>query len=86
MFFGGLLPSSFFLQVTRHDIKDKKAIGKVSEVYPHLIFHNFSTKVMMVLNNLLNLWNHVPNEFDIDTVPLVMYWNGMQKDGREVAS
>ncbi|KAG1338337.1 hypothetical protein COCNU_04G006430 [Cocos nucifera] len=32
--------------VTRHDIKDKKAIGTMSEAYPHLILDNFSTKVL----------------------------------------
>jgi U3 small nucleolar ribonucleoprotein protein IMP4 len=29
--------------VTRHDIKDRKAMGKMSEAYPHLIFDNFTT-------------------------------------------
>ncbi|KAG0468027.1 hypothetical protein HPP92_017355 [Vanilla planifolia] len=31
--------------VTRHDIKDKHAIGTMSEAYPHLIFENFTTKL-----------------------------------------
>ncbi|CAL5008379.1 unnamed protein product [Urochloa decumbens] len=31
--------------VTRHDIKDRKAMGKMSEAYPHLILDNFSTKI-----------------------------------------
>ncbi|KAG0466327.1 hypothetical protein HPP92_017907 [Vanilla planifolia] len=31
--------------VTRHDIKDKHAIGTMSEAYPHLIFDNFTTKL-----------------------------------------
>ncbi|CAN0880514.1 U3 small nucleolar ribonucleoprotein protein IMP4 [Linum grandiflorum] len=31
--------------VTRHDIKDKKAMGTMSEAYPHLIFENFNTKL-----------------------------------------
>lgn len=30
--------------VTRHDIKDRKAMGKMSETYPHLILDNFTTK------------------------------------------
>jgi len=30
--------------VTRHDIKDRKAMGKMSEAYPHLILDNFTTK------------------------------------------
>lgn len=33
-------------QVTRHDIKDRKAMGKMSETYPHLILDNFTTKVL----------------------------------------
>lgn len=33
-------------QVTRHDIKDRKAMGKMSEAYPHLILDNFTTKVL----------------------------------------
>jgi U3 small nucleolar ribonucleoprotein protein IMP4 len=32
--------------VTRHDIKDRKAMGKMSEAYPHLILDNFTTKVL----------------------------------------
>nr|CAB3480039.1 unnamed protein product [Digitaria exilis]CAB3482186.1 unnamed protein product [Digitaria exilis] len=31
--------------VTRHDIKDRKTMGKMSEAYPHLILDNFSTKI-----------------------------------------
>lgn len=31
--------------VTRHDIKDRKAMGKMSEAYPHLILDNFSTQI-----------------------------------------
>ncbi|MFS8014980.1 putative Brix domain-containing protein [Helianthus anomalus] len=31
--------------VTRHDNKDKKEMGTVSEAYPHLILNNFSTKM-----------------------------------------
>ncbi|CAO2189724.1 unnamed protein product, partial [Urochloa humidicola] len=31
--------------VTRHDIKDRKAMGKMSEAYPHLVLDNFSTKI-----------------------------------------
>jgi len=30
---------------TRHDIKDKAALGTMSEQYPHLIFDNFNTKL-----------------------------------------
>ncbi|CAO2199866.1 unnamed protein product [Urochloa humidicola] len=31
--------------VTRHDIKDRKAMGKMSEAYPHLVLDIFSTKI-----------------------------------------
>ncbi|KMZ65811.1 putative U3 small nucleolar ribonucleoprotein imp4 [Zostera marina] len=31
--------------VTRHDIKDKKGMGTVSEAYPRLILQNFTTKL-----------------------------------------
>ncbi|KAF6168339.1 hypothetical protein GIB67_018179 [Kingdonia uniflora] len=31
--------------VTRHDIKDKKSVGTMSEAYPWLIFNNLTTKV-----------------------------------------
>ncbi|KAL8478670.1 hypothetical protein ACS0TY_030521 [Phlomoides rotata] len=33
--------------VTRHDIKDKNAMGTMPEAYPHLILNNFSTKVIL---------------------------------------
>ncbi|CAA6667134.1 unnamed protein product [Spirodela intermedia] len=46
--------------VTRHDIKDKKAIGKVSEVYPHLVLHNFSTKLGQRTANILKHLFPVP--------------------------
>ncbi|XP_021828324.1 uncharacterized protein LOC110768779 isoform X2 [Prunus avium] len=32
--------------VTRHDIKDKKTVGTMPQVYPHLILNNFTTKVL----------------------------------------
>lgn len=31
--------------VTRHDIKDKNAVGTMPGVYPHLILNNFTTKL-----------------------------------------
>ncbi|XP_071698872.1 uncharacterized protein [Rutidosis leptorrhynchoides] len=31
--------------VTRHDNKDKKEMGTVSQAYPHLIFESFSSKI-----------------------------------------
>ncbi|CAL2251336.1 unnamed protein product [Prunus armeniaca] len=41
-------PTAFFellYVVTRHDIKDKKAMGTMPQVYPHLILDNFTTKL-----------------------------------------
>ncbi|XP_068659814.1 uncharacterized protein [Aristolochia californica] len=39
--------------VTRHDIKDKKAMGTMSEAYPRLILNNFSTKLGQRTANIL---------------------------------
>lgn len=39
--------------VTRHDIKDKKALGSMSEAYPHLILNNFNTKLGIRTTNIL---------------------------------
>ncbi|KAG6555181.1 hypothetical protein Mapa_003220 [Marchantia paleacea] len=39
--------------VTRHDIKDKQALGTMSEAYPHLILENFSTKLGQRTANIL---------------------------------
>ncbi|KAK3122753.1 hypothetical protein QOZ80_8AG0617690 [Eleusine coracana subsp. coracana] len=39
--------------VTRHDIRDRKAIGKMSEAYPHLILDNFTTKAGERTANIL---------------------------------
>lgn len=33
------------LQVTRHDIGDKSAVGTLSEAYPHLIFEHFGSQL-----------------------------------------
>ncbi|GLJ39446.1 hypothetical protein SUGI_0805650 [Cryptomeria japonica] len=46
--------------VTRHDIKDKKAVGTMSEAYPHLILHNFSTKLGERTSNILKYLFPVP--------------------------
>ena len=35
--------------MTRHDIKDKKAVGTMSEAYPHLILDNFTSKVCLFI-------------------------------------
>ncbi|KAF9615888.1 hypothetical protein IFM89_026814 [Coptis chinensis] len=39
--------------VTRHEIKDKKSIGTMSEAYPHLILNNFTTKLGERTSNIL---------------------------------
>ncbi|KAF0901242.1 hypothetical protein E2562_038821, partial [Oryza meyeriana var. granulata] len=40
--------------VTRHDIKDRKAMGKMSEANPHLILDNFTTKWLCCDHTLLH--------------------------------
>ncbi|KAI3970400.1 hypothetical protein MKX01_024047 [Papaver californicum] len=46
--------------VTRHDIKDKKSVGTMSEAYPHLIFDNFSSKLGERTANILKHLFPVP--------------------------
>uniref|UniRef100_A0ACD5ZUY0 Uncharacterized protein n=1 Tax=Avena sativa TaxID=4498 RepID=A0ACD5ZUY0_AVESA len=46
--------------VTRHDIKDRKAMGKMSEAYPHLIFDNFTAKTGERTANILKHLFPVP--------------------------
>ncbi|XP_042518566.1 brix domain-containing protein ZK795.3-like [Macadamia integrifolia] len=46
--------------VTRHDIKDRKSIGTMPEVYPHLILNNFSTKLGQRTANILKHLFPVP--------------------------
>ncbi|KAL5994745.1 hypothetical protein ACLOJK_024798 [Asimina triloba] len=46
--------------VTRHDIKDKKSMGTMSEAYPHLILNNFSTKIGERTANILKHLFPVP--------------------------
>lgn len=46
--------------VTRHDIKDKQAIGTMSEAYPHLILDNFTTKLGQRTSNILKHLFPVP--------------------------
>ncbi|CAL5330640.1 unnamed protein product [Camellia sinensis] len=49
-------PTAYFALlnvVTRHDIKDKKAMGTMPEAYPHLILNNFSTKLGQRTANIL---------------------------------
>ncbi|KAH0458210.1 hypothetical protein IEQ34_013525 [Dendrobium chrysotoxum] len=46
--------------VTRHDIKDKQAVGTMSEAYPHLILDNFTTKLGQRTANILKHLFPVP--------------------------
>ncbi|KFK38028.1 hypothetical protein AALP_AA3G060800 [Arabis alpina] len=39
--------------VTRHEIETKKAMGKMPEQFPHLIFNNFTTKLGKRVANIL---------------------------------
>ncbi|KAL1317273.1 hypothetical protein HN51_069348 [Arachis hypogaea] len=58
--------------VTRHEIKDKKAIGTMPEAYPHLIFDNFSTKLGERTANILKYLFPVPKP---DTKRIVTFSN-----------
>lgn len=58
--FGPTAYFSLLNVVTRHDIKDRKAVGTMSEAYPHLIFNNFSTKVGERTANILKHLFPVP--------------------------
>ncbi|KAI5414540.1 uncharacterized protein LOC127135089 isoform X1 [Lathyrus oleraceus] len=46
--------------VTRHEIKQKKAIGTMPEAYPHIILNNFSTKLGERTSNILKHLFPVP--------------------------
>ncbi|KAG4994680.1 hypothetical protein JHK82_031415 [Glycine max] len=59
-------------QVTRHEIKDKKAIGTMPEAYPHLILDNFSTKLGDRTANILKHLFPVPKP---DTKRIVTFSN-----------
>ncbi|WRX11521.1 Brix domain - like 3 [Theobroma cacao] len=67
-------PTAYFglLNVTRHDIKDKKAIGKMPEAYPHLILDNFGTKLGERTANILKHLFPVPKP---DTKRIVTFAN-----------
>lgn len=41
------------LQVLRHDIGEKRAVGTISEAYPHLILHNFTSALGQRVSNIL---------------------------------
>lgn len=55
-------PTAYFTMcdvIMRHDIPD---IGTMSEQYPHLIFHNFSTRLGERVKNILKYLFPVPKE------------------------
>lgn len=55
-------PTAYFTMsdvIMRHDIPD---IGTMSEQYPHLIFHNFSTKLGERVKNILKYLFPVPKD------------------------
>lgn len=58
--------------VTRHEIKDKKAMGTMPEAYPHLIFSNFSTKLGERTSNILKHLFPVPK---LDTKRIITFAN-----------
>ncbi|XP_062169603.1 uncharacterized protein LOC133875474 [Alnus glutinosa] len=58
--------------VTRHDIKDRKAIGTMSEAYPHLILNKFSTKLGERTANILQHLFPVPKP---DTKRIITFAN-----------
>lgn len=49
-----------WLQVLRHDIGEKRAVGTISEAYPHLILDNFSSKLGTRVANILKHLFPVP--------------------------
>ncbi|WVZ00610.1 hypothetical protein V8G54_026679 [Vigna mungo] len=70
--FRGQYTNLLFIQVTRHEIKDKKAIGTMPEAYPHLILDNFSTKLGERSANILKHLFPVPKP---DTKRIVTFSN-----------
>ncbi|XP_047327875.1 U3 small nucleolar ribonucleoprotein protein IMP4 [Impatiens glandulifera] len=58
--------------VTRHDIKDKKAIGTMPEAYPHLILDKFSSKIGQRTATILKHLFPVPKA---DTKRIVTFAN-----------
>ncbi|XP_020426598.1 U3 small nucleolar ribonucleoprotein protein IMP4 [Prunus persica] len=68
-------PTAFFELrnvVTRHDIKDKKAMGTMPQVYPHVILDNFTTKVLSGTANILKHLFPVPKP---DTKRIITFAN-----------
>ncbi|KAL6130032.1 hypothetical protein ACLB2K_068413 [Fragaria x ananassa] len=58
--------------VSRHDIKDKKAMGTVPQAYPHLIINNFTTKLGERTANILKHLFPVPKP---DTKRIITFAN-----------
>ncbi|KAG7016636.1 U3 small nucleolar ribonucleoprotein IMP4, partial [Cucurbita argyrosperma subsp. argyrosperma] len=58
--------------VTRHEIKDKKAMGTMPEAYPHIILNNFTTKLGERTANVLKHLFPVPKP---DTKRVVTFAN-----------
>ncbi|TXG55948.1 hypothetical protein EZV62_017261 [Acer yangbiense] len=58
--------------VTRHDIKDKKAMRTMPEAYPHLILNNFKTKLGERTVNILKHLFPVPKP---DTKRIITFAN-----------
>ncbi|KAF5477074.1 U3 small nucleolar ribonucleoprotein protein IMP4 isoform X1 [Juglans microcarpa x Juglans regia] len=70
--FGPTAYFGLFNVVTRHDIKDKKTIGTMSEAYPHLILDKFSTKLGERTKNILKYLFPVPKP---DTKRVITFAN-----------
>ncbi|KAL6129536.1 hypothetical protein ACLB2K_072886 [Fragaria x ananassa] len=58
--------------VSRHDIKDNKAIGTVPQAYPHLIINNLTTKLGEQTANILKHLFPVPKP---DTKRIITFTN-----------
>ncbi|KAM7267711.1 hypothetical protein ACFE04_009877 [Oxalis oulophora] len=68
-------PTAYFTLsnvVTRHAIKDKKSVGKISQAYPHLIFDKFTTKLGERTANILKHLFPVPKP---DTKRIITFAN-----------
>ncbi|GAU20893.1 hypothetical protein TSUD_120850 [Trifolium subterraneum] len=59
-------------QVSRHELRDKKAIGTMPEAYPHIILENFNTKLGERTANILKHLFPVPKP---DTKRIVTFAN-----------
>ncbi|XP_058721774.1 uncharacterized protein LOC131593351 [Vicia villosa] len=70
--FGPTAYFSLLNVVTRHEIKDKKAMGTMSEAYPHVILENFSSKLGERTANILK---HLFPEPKPDTKRIVTFSN-----------